>query len=476
MAPRFDYGLTTPHLELVGKHAATVYGGADSMVLQSSAELHQDEAGACVVSASLRRGQGLWVALDYMRPHLLEVRPMKTRDITARIKETIEFWQTWSSRLQYDGPYRDEVERSALVLKALTNAPTGGIVAAPTTSLPEAIGGERNWDYRYVWVRDATLIVDALFSLGFEDEGAEFMRWLRRTTAGTAEDLQIMYGVGGERLLYEFEVSELRGYRDSAPVRIGNDAWQQHQHDVFGELLDSTWQFVRHGGKVDDVFWRLLCQATDRAIGAWKEPDSGMWEVRDPPRHYVSSKVMCWVALDRAIRLAERLGFDADTERWKRERRRVRRLIESRGVDKSTGAFVRELDGVDADASALLVPLTGFLRGDDPRVRSTIELVERSLSVNGLLRRYTVRDGLEGDEGAFIACTFWLAANHAMAGDPKRAREVFERTLECANDVGLLAEEADPHTGELLGNFPQAFSHLALIGAATRIHEAEAGG
>jgi GH15 family glucan-1,4-alpha-glucosidase len=391
------------------------------------------------------------------------------------LDEARAFWSNWAERCRYAGPYRDQVVRSALVLKGLTNAPTGAFVAAPTTSLPEVIGGERNWDYRFTWLRDSALALNALFMLGFREEAHEFMGWIRRTAAGRAADLQSMYGIGGERMLTEVELDWVEGYRASRPVRIGNRAVGQLQLDTYGELLDTAWLYHRHGGEIDRRLWTFLAGVVDVVEERWEQPDEGIWEVRSARQHWVSSKLFCWVAVDRAIRLAEDLELPADLVRWRALRRRIRRLILTRGVDDRTGAFKRCLDSNEADAAALLVPLVKFLSPDDPRVRATIARVEKELTSDGLVYRHRTEDGFAGKEGAFLICSFWLVDNLALVGRDAEARDLFERLLTYGNDLGLLSEEADPETGQLLGNFPQAFSHLGLIGAAIHLDHAGAG-
>jgi GH15 family glucan-1,4-alpha-glucosidase len=471
--PRFDYGLTVPRLELHGDRLGVVFGGADGLVLQSSFPLEQSELCGCDSRVSLRAGDQAFVAITYAAPHELRAPPLEAEEARRRVQATIEYWEEWSGRCRYDGPYRDAVVRSALVLKGLTNDPTGSIVAAPTTSLPETIGGVRNWDYRYAWLRDAALNLYALFRLGYTEEAHAFMAWLRRTTAGRADQLQPLYGVAGERLVPEVELVGLDGYRGSRPVWVGNAASGQLQLDVYGELLDTAWLYHRYGGDIDPLFWDFLCAVVDVVEARWQEPDEGIWELRDERRHFVSSKAMAWVAVDRAVKLAEARRLPADVARWRRLRHRIRDRIDQHGVDATTGAFVRSFGSGALDASALLLPLTRFVRPDDPRVRATVERIERELSSNGLVYRYTGDDGLPGEEGAFLICSFWLIDNLALLGETDRAQVLFERLLRCANDVGLLGEEIDPDTDECLGNFPQAFSHVGLIGAALNLLQAQ---
>lgn len=470
--PRFDYGLTVPRLEWRDDAVIIAYGGADALVLQSQLALRRAGVGDAHGVILLRAPQEAFVAVTYAQPHELRVQRLEMEQVRERIEITGQFWTDWSARCTYHGPYRDAVVRSALALKAMTNAPTGAIVASPTTSLPERIGGARNWDYRFTWLRDAALTIYALFTLGYREEAHAFMRWLKRTTAGRAEDLQIMYGVGGERLLPEVELPWLEGYRGSRPVRIGNDASRQFQLDAYGYLLDTAWLYHRHGGDIDSVFWELLQGVVAHVEAQWEKPDCGIWEVRGAPRHFLSSKVLAWVAVDRAIRLARALRLPADLPRWRHLHGQIRRRIEANGVDPARGVFVQAFGSTALDASTLLIPLVRFLRPDDPRVQATARAIERELSVDGLVYRYREDDALPGGEGAFVICTWWLVDNLALVGDLRSARALFERLLGRASDVGLLAEQIDPETGELLGNFPQGFSHVGLIGAAMNLQRA----
>jgi alpha,alpha-trehalase len=467
--PRFDYGLTEPRLEQVADDLAIVYGGADALVLQSELPIGTAEISACTAARTLRAGEEAFVALTYSLPHELEPERLSAEEVATKLRETEEFWREWAARCTYEGPYRDAVVRSALVLKALTNGPTGAIVAAATTSLPEEVGGERNWDYRYTWLRDSALTLNALFALGFTDEAEQYMAWLKRTTAGRARDLQIMYGVGGERFLPEVELDHLEGYRGSRPVRIGNGAYRQFQLDVFGELLDTVWVYRQHGGEIDESFWEFLGRVAGAVIDRWEEPDQGIWEIRGDPKHFTYSKVMAWVALDRVVRLAELDGREGALEEWRRVRDEIRALVEREGVDPESGAFTQSFgDGGKHDASNLMIPIVGFVAHDDRRARATFERIVAELSADGFVYRYLTDgvDGLSGDEATFAICSFWLVECLARAGEAERARELFERLLRFCNDVGLLAEEIDPHSGELIGNFPQAFSHVGLIQAA----------
>jgi GH15 family glucan-1,4-alpha-glucosidase len=467
--PRYDYGLTTPRLETLADDLVVAYGGADALVLHSELPFGHAELSATQGNRTLQAGEDAFVVLTYQLPHELEPRRLTRDEVHAKLESTCSTWAAWADRCTYEGPYREQVVRSALVLKGLTNGPTGAIVAAATTSLPEEIGGERNWDYRFSWLRDSALTLNALFALGYDEEARAYVAWLKRTTAGRASELQIMYGVGGERLLPEVELDWLEGYRGSRPVRIGNGAYSQFQLDVFGELLDTVWVYRRHGGEIDDVFWEFLGRVAGAVIDRWREPDQGIWEIRGEPRHFTYSKVMAWVALDRVVRIAELDGREGALEEWRANRDELRELIERDGVDPGSSAFVQSFgDGGKLDASNLMIPIVGFVEHTDPRARATFERTIAELSADGFVYRYVTDgvDGLSGDEATFAICSFWLVECLARAGETERARELFERLLGFCNDVGLLAEEIDPHSGELIGNFPQAFSHLGLIQAA----------
>ena len=469
LVPRFDYGLTTPRLETLADDLVMVYGGADALVLQSELPFGDAERSATQGNRTLQAGEEAFVVLTYQLPHELEPYRLTREEVQAKLEETTSTWASWAERCTYEGPYREQVLRSALVLKALTNGPTGSIVAAATTSLPEEIGGERNWDYRFCWLRDSALTLNALFALGYTDEAHAYMAWLRRTTAGRARELQIMYGVGGERLLPEVVLDWLDGYRGSRPVRIGNGAYSQFQLDVFGELLDTVWVYRQHDGEIDDAFWEFLGRVAGAVIDRWRAPDQGIWEIRGEPRHFTYSKVMAWVALDRVVRIAELDGREGALDEWRANRDELRGLIERDGVDPDTGAFLQSFgDGGKLDASNLMIPIVGFVGHDDSRARATFERTVSELSADGFVYRYLTDgvDGLSGEETTFAICSFWLVECLARAGEGDRARELFERLLGFRNDVGLLAEEIDPHSGELIGNFPQAFSHVGLIQAA----------
>jgi GH15 family glucan-1,4-alpha-glucosidase len=468
LAIRFDYGAVVPWVRRLDGALGAV-AGPDALELWADVPL-RGEGFTTVAEFTVREGQRIPFTLTWHPSH----RKAPDRiDPERALQATERWWRDWSARTTYDGEWAEPVERSLLTLKALTFAPTGGIVAAPTTSLPEEIGGVRNWDYRYCWIRDATFTLYALLHSGHSAEAAAWRDWLLRTVAGTAAELQIMYGLAGERRLTELELPWLPGYRGSRPVRTGNAAYGQRQLDIYGEVMDTLHVARRAGIEFTGTAWAMQREMLKFVEAHWPDPDEGIWEVRGPRRHFTHSKVMAWVALDRAVKSAERFGLEGPIERWRALRERIHEEVCVRGFDPARGAFVQYYDGKDLDASLLMIPLVGFLPVTDPRVRSTVEAIERELSVDGgLLRRYVSTgtvDGLPGQEGVFLACSFWLADTLAMLGRRDDARRLFERLLSLRNDVGLLAEQYDPIAGCMLGNFPQAFSHVSLINTARNL-------
>jgi GH15 family glucan-1,4-alpha-glucosidase len=473
-APRFEYGLAVPLVSQIDEHRGDAIGGAAAITLQTSfpLEAHEHER-ELVGRATVRAGETAWVVLDWRPAEESPHRPETLDRIEAQLAHTTQWWRTWLAPTRYRGRYRREVERSALVLKSLTHFSTGGIAAAATTSLPEEVGGERNWDYRYTWIRDATYTLIALGAVGQTREARDFARWLARTTAGRAKDIQIMYAVDGARRIPEFELGEVSGYRNSRPVRIGNGAWTQTQHDVYGELLDAMYRQAVNGVPLE-ASPEYVQALVSEAIRASARPDHGMWESRGEPLHYTQSKVMCWLAIDRGMRIARSLGWeDAPIDLWWQEHERLRREIWERGTSRRGGHFVQAYGSERLDASLLLLPIVGFVDASDPTMVATTAAIESELSVDGLLYRYRgLDDGLEGGEGTFIICTLWMVQNLVRQGRILEAQSRFERVLELANDVGLFSEEAVAETGEMLGNFPQAFTHIGVILSALELDRA----
>ena len=475
-APRPEYGLIHPILVPVpGGLAAR--GGADRLLLSTSASFSVDGATA-TARIRLAAGQAAVFALGHGQLADPPRAPWTAAEITGRLDDTMAGWRSWSAIHQnYQGPWRELVHHSGRVLQALTFARTGAIVAAPTTSLPESVGGERNWDYRYTWVRDASLTMEALWVAACPDEANKFFAFLADAAASQLQlgaDLQIMFGVGGERDLTERVLPQLAGWRGSRPVRVGNGAWLQRQLDVYGELLGAAQRLVNQLGELDLVTQRFLAAAADTAASRWPEKDQGIWEIRGEPQDFLYSKLMCWVALDRAIALAPHLGAEGRVSDWAAARAEIRAAILERGWNERAGAFTQAFGSEDLDASTLMLAITGFLPGDDPRMKATIDATAQRLTdQRGLVYRYRARDGLAGGEGTFLLCTFWLAQAQVLAGEVEGATATFERALAAINDVGLLAEEVDPGTGEMIGNFPQALSHIGLVNAAWAITQAQ---
>jgi alpha,alpha-trehalase len=477
--PRTEYGLTWPLLSAVDG-AVLGRGGADITVLSAPVAL-QVGHGSASGRFSVRAGQQVAFALHHAQPGDPAPRMWSQHELAERLDDTIAGWQSWSGMHQtYQGPWQELVQVSGRVLHALTFYPTGAIVAAPTTSLPEVTGGGRNWDYRYSWVRDASLTMDALWVAACPDEAGKFFSYLS-TAASTSllrgADLQIMFGVRGERDLTERELTHLSGWRGSAPVRVGNGAWTQRQIDVYGELLAAVYRLREQVGEFDPATRDFLVAVADTAARRWTEKDRGIWEIRAAEQDFLYSKVMCWVALDRAVALAAKLRAQDKVPQWRQTMDQIHAAVLDRGWSATAGAFTQYFGSDELDASNLMLPIVGFLPATDPRMLATINATEQRLTdERGLVYRYnagTGVDGLEGEEGTFLLCTFWLAQALALAGLPRRARRVFERAVGYANDLGLLAEEVDEATGELLGNFPQAFSHIGLVNAAHAIFEAE---
>ena len=475
MCPRFDYGEVRPWIRQEGVNFYSAIGGNDALLIASDGELvpggHHDLKG----SWSVRSGDRVRLSIQFMRPELIDEHPSDPptpEELDGRLEDTLKWWRRWTGRARLDGGDGPGAVRSALVLKALCNAPTGAIAAAPTTSLPECPGGARNWDYRYSWIRDSSFAVRSLAELGADAEADGFRRFVERSAAGNAEDLQIMYGVGGERRLIELTIDSLEGYRGASPVRVGNGAARQRQLDMYGELLDLAWQWHARGHSPDDDYWRFLVELVNATVEVWEQPDRGIWEIRGTPKHFVHSKVMCWVAVDRGLRLAKECGRRAPLQKWRQAHRRIREAVETKGYDKRRGIFVQAFGTRAVDAALLLLPQVEFVDYQDERMIRTADAVRDQLDDGGLLKRYRSRDGLQGEEGAFLACSFWLAECYARQGRVDEAREVFDRTVSTGNDLGLFAEEFDPRSKEMLGNFPLGLTHLSHIAAAVALRGA----
>ncbi|MFG2651775.1 glycoside hydrolase family 15 protein [Streptomyces sp. NPDC048436] len=463
---RFDYGNVVPWVHQTGGRLAAT-AGPESVWVRTPVPL-TGRRGAHTADFQVRDGDQIPFVLTWSPSHL--PAPEDT-DAFDALRRTEAYWTDWLRPFSYEGAYRDAVLRSLITLKALTYEPTGGILAAPTTSLPELIGGSRNWDYRYCWLRDAGMTLEALLRSGFTEEADAWRGWLERAVAGRPQDIQIMYGIAGERRLPEWEADWLAGYEGSRPVRIGNAAVGQQQLDVPGELMDTLHLTLCGGLRPERHLVSLRRKVLDHLEETWPAPDQGLWEMRGAPRQYVHSKVMCWVAFDRAVRMAEDHGGSGPVEHWREIRDRIHREICDQGFDQDRNTFTQSYGSRELDASLLLIPRTGFLPPDDPRVIGTVEAVQRELLRDGLVLRYPAGqdgspDGLAGGEGAFLACSFWLADALRLIGREKEARELFERLLVLRNDVGLLAEEYDPRARRQLGNFPQAFTHVPLIRTA----------
>jgi GH15 family glucan-1,4-alpha-glucosidase len=466
---RFEYGSAVPWVTRLN-HGSGIraIAGPDQVVLQSDIKLH-GRGMTSVASFTAEAGQRTRFVLTHAASHLPQPVPP---DADQALDDTDVSWSSWSGRCTYRGSYRTEVQRSLLTLKALSYYPTGGIVAAATTSLPEQPGGSRNWDYRYCWLRDATFTLLALMHAGYREEAQAWGAWLRRSVAGTPAQLQTLYGIGGERWVQEWEVPWLAGYQGAAPVRVGNAASGQLQLDVYGELIDALYQETALGLVRPMASWDLQRSIIGHLEQIWEQPDESIWEVRGGAQNFTFSKVMVWVAVDRAIRGAEQFNLPAPLERWRALRTRMHETVCREGFSAERNSFVQYFGGDTLDASLLLLPLVGFLPPDDPRIRGTVEAIGRDLMVDGLIRRYhtdETRDGLPGGEGVFLACSFWYVDNLVLQGQNREARAMFERLLALSNDVGLLAEEYDPAGHRQLGNFPQAFSHLALINSALNL-------
>ena len=468
------YGAISPWVEAVSDGVLAT-AGADAFRLTTRVPLRVMDRGAVRAEFAIGEGARERFTLTWHPSH--EATP-PVEDADSALARTEVWWREWSGRCRFEGPLRDEVLTSLIVLKALMSEATGAVVAAPTTSLPEDVGGVRNWDYRYCWLRDSVLALEALLAVGYTEEVLAFRDLLARAGTGDPRQLQIMYGVAGERRLTEFELTELPGYEGSRPVRVGNAASEQFQLDVYGEVISVAYLGAQAIGRVDPRLWPRWRTLVEHVETIWREPDDGIWETRGPRRHFTHSKVMAWVVFDRAVRLAEQFGLDAPLERWVRVRDEIHRQVCDKGYDPSRRTFTQFYGSAELDASLLNIPLVGFLPGTDDRVTGTIDAIRAELGREGFVSRYSTAqtdDGLPGDEGQFLACSFWLVAALAQNGRVQEARALFERLVALSNDLGLLAEEYDVGRRRQVGNFPQAFSHLTLILAADAIRQAETG-
>ncbi|MGH7905157.1 MAG: glycoside hydrolase family 15 protein, partial [Candidatus Binataceae bacterium] len=465
---RFDYGDVVPWV-VRREYGIRATAGPDSAILRTPVRLRGQEDFSHTAEFTVNEGQRIPFTLTWFRSHRPEPNH---RHPMRELEQTEKTWTEWSSHCTYQGPWRQQVLRSLITLKALTDGATGGIVAAPTTSLPEWIGGVRNWDYRFCWLRDATFTLYALMSSGYTDEAREWREWLLRSVAGQPQKLQIMYGIAGERRLTEMEIPWLAGYGESQPVRVGNAAHGQFQLDVYGEVMDSLYLARKHAIQHEGEAWNVQLAIMDFLETGWEQPDEGIWEVRGPRQNFTHSKVMAWVAFDRAIKAVEKFGLEGPIEKWRVLRDKIRADVLARGFSKDRNAFVQHYDSDEMDAALLMIPLVGFLPATDPRMLSTIDAIQRELLRDGFVQRYANHDQVDGlpkGEGVFLPCSFWLADNLMLTGREEEARTLYEKLLGLCNDVGLLAEEYDPEGRRQLGNFPQAFTHVSLVNTAMNL-------
>jgi GH15 family glucan-1,4-alpha-glucosidase len=461
---RFDYGATVPWVTRTDDGIRAI-AGPDLVVLRTQAPLTGENL-TTVSEFTVSEGESIDFVMTYGRSHLHLPRAIQ---VSKALEATQQYWEKWAAICNYQGPYRDAVERSLITLKALTYRPTGGIVAAVTTSLPEQLGGPRNWDYRYCWLRDATFTLNAFMHGGYYAEARAWQAWLLRAVAGSPEQVQIMYGISGERYLPERELTWLSGYENSKPVRIGNAASEQLQLDIYGEVMAAFYQALRKLGKEGALSFAMLRGLIEHLETIWQEPDEGIWETRGGRRNFTYSKMMAWVAFDRGIQAAGLLHADGPVERWQKVRAQIHQEICSQAYNEKLGSFVQSYGSDQLDASLLLMPMVGFLPAEDPRVKGTLEAIEKTLMSGGLVLRYNTAessDGLPPGEGVFLACSFWMVGALQLQGRDADAKTLFERIVSLANDVGLLAEEYDTGAKRLVGNFPQALSHIALVNAA----------
>jgi GH15 family glucan-1,4-alpha-glucosidase len=466
---RFGYGAQVPWVTRLDDSTQRAIAGPDMVVLRTPAPLRGEDQ-TTVADFEVRAGETVPFVLTYGPSHR---PPPQAVDANRALADTEAFWNNWISRIELDGPCADAIRRSLITLKALTYEPTGGLVASPTTSLPEQLGGTRNWDYRYCWLRDATLALLALMNAGFYDEATAWRDWLLRAAAGNPDQMQIMYGLAGERRLVEWELPWLAGYQGARPVRVGNAAHSQLQLDVYGELMDTIHHARRGGLAGTESGWAMQRALLHHLESIWQEPDESIWEIRGPPQPFTYSKVMAWVAFDRAVKSVEQFGLEGPVDHWRELRARIHAQICDKGFDHRRNTFVQAFGSAQLDASLLLLPQLGFLPADDPRITGTVAVIERELVHDGFVARYDTAksvDGLPPGEGTFLACTFWLADAYVLCGRTRDARRLFDRLLSIRNDLGLLAEEYEVAARRQVGNFPQAFSHVALVNTALNLH------
>jgi GH15 family glucan-1,4-alpha-glucosidase len=476
-APRFEYGAVKPWIRKYGGDQYIALGGNSGLLVSGNFCLGMKHRHNLEGKCNINKGERVYLSILHRPPEMLDegiVEVPSISELGQRLDETVDWWRAWSSQAGFESPYSDLAVRSALVLKGLCNAPTGAIAAAATTSLPETPGGSRNWDYRYAWVRDSCFAVKSLAEIGFEKEADGFRRFVERSAAGSADELQILFGIGGERRFTEQDLTELEGYRGAKPVRIGNAAEKQVQLDVYGELLNLAWLWYSRGHSPDADYWEFLTGTVETVAEIWRKPDRGIWEMRGKPRHFVHSKVMCWAALNYGIEIAQRLEWHAPADRWKKARDDVRMAVEKEGYDDKRGIFVQAFDRHEPDAALLLIPTVGFVDYTDERMVRTTNAIQEQLDRDGLLRRYPEgNDELSGREGVFLACSFWLVNCLARQGRLEEAHKVFRRAAGTANELGLFSEEYDVERQEMLGNFPQGLTHLSLITATIALSEIE---
>ena len=478
IAPRFDYGAVAPWIrQLPGNAGWAAIGGANGLLVSCDARLRRHREHELRGDFTVRAGDVVRLSMVWMAPELLDAPDIPLfgpKEIDDRVTTTLAMWHKWVQRGTYAGPDAAAARRSALVLKSLSSAESGAIIAAATTSLPEWIGADRNYDYRYSWVRDSVFSADSLAEVGCDTEADFFRRFIQRSAAGSGQQLQIMYGLAGQRSIPERELTHLNGYEGSRPVRIGNAASQQLQLDAYGHLVWLSWQWHLRGYSPDDDYWRFLIDLVDTAAERWEEPDCGLWEVRGQMQHFVHSKVMCWVALDRGVALARESLRKAPIQRWAKTAARIREAVETKGYDSGRGVFVQYFGTTNLDASLLLIPITNFVAYDDPRMLRTVAAIREDLDQDGFVARYrttSTDDGFASGEGRFLACSFWMAECLARQGDLERARAVFDRVSSTRNDLGLFSEEYDPIAKRMLGNFPQALTHLSHLQAAVTLNQ-----